>query len=184
VVFPNLFALWFSILFTWSFHACLLAHLMPSWIWQIFADVFVANSISQSVASDASQSPQSLRESSSSSSSFCKTMCCVLYSLLVFLWYWCQTFAAIFWRPSRCSVLHFLWFLSAGYGPFRLHSLSVLVFWFWSILCHLNSRRCCGCLRCEYPAEIDEDSCAGKISDFYYSVISRDWCSTMRIPGV
>jgi hypothetical protein len=51
-----------------------------------------------------------------------------------------------------CLVFHLLRFFLSRLS--WLHDLFMLISWFWLILWHLRSRRCCGCLRCGfYPAK-------------------------------
>jgi len=91
--------------------------------------------------------------SSSSSSSSSRTMSCILCSVSIFLWCWRSIFAPTFWLfrwSGDGLVFNFLWFLQAGYHPSCLHGLSMLVYWFWPILWHLEFRGCCGCLRHEF----------------------------------
>jgi len=79
-------------------------------------------------------------------------MFCILSSVLILLWSWYPTFAPMFWKLSKWPEggFHFLRFLQAGYLSSCLHGLSMLVFWLWSILWQLESRRCYGCLCCEF----------------------------------
>jgi len=55
-------------------------------------------------------------------------------------------------------VFHFLRFLQAGYHAACLHDLSMLVAWFWIVLWHLESRRCCGCLANSTPRSVASDA--------------------------
>jgi len=97
--------------------------------------------------------------SSCSSSSSYTTMSYISSSVPVLLWCRCPTFA---------PMSDFLRFLQVDYRPSYLHNLSMFVSWLRSTLWHLESRRCCECLRCrfhlaDYPFSIFWDFCKSSI---------------------
>jgi len=72
---------------------------------------------------------------------FIRSVC----SPLIFMSNFCTNLLETIQVVWRYLVSHHLRFLQADHHLFRLHGLFILIYWFWSVLWHLESRRCLPC---------------------------------------